>query len=131
VGIVDQKASLKLSSQVCDGSERRDVSIHREERLSNNQGGSSAGPVTHQLAAKMGRIRVLIDNYLGTTEARPVDETRVVKRVAKDDVAATNEGLNHPEIAGIPAREQDALGKADKSGKGFLGFTMHTHRPRD
>jgi hypothetical protein len=131
VGIVHKKASLKFSSQICDRSQRRNIPIHREERLSNNKGGSAAGPVTHQLASKVGRIRVLIHNNLSTTEARPVDETRVVQRVAEYDVASTNEGLNHSEIAGIPAREQHALGKPDECGKGLLGFAVRAHCPRD
>ena len=91
VGVIHHREHPVLFRDLVDFIQRRDVAVHREDAV----GDDEAAPVLRQVLLdfrfQVGGIAVLVDDDLGAAQARAVDDAGVVEAVGEDDILAPDQ----------------------------------------
>lgn len=93
----------------------RDIALHAEDALGKDDAGARTVcvPVAQQAFEKF-RVAVRIDNFLRAREADAVDQTRMLERVEKNDVAGVEQRTEQTNVSSVTRAEKQGCFAARK-----------------
>ena len=89
VRLVDHHARVVAAGELDDLGQRRDVAVHREDAVGDDQRAAAVGLA--QAPREVLDVAVVVDEGLRPGEPAAVDDRGVVERVGEDDVAAARQ----------------------------------------
>ncbi|MNX87941.1 hypothetical protein D3C86_1198950 [compost metagenome] len=131
VGVIDHDDGLVLLGDLDDVRQRRDVPVHREDAVGDDQGAAVVALDLVEHPAQVRHVLVLEDGDLGAAQAAAVDDARVVELVGDDHVLLAEHRRDRPRV-GREARLEDQGGFGVLEGRD-LGLELHVlaHGARD
>ena len=103
--LVHHQQRLKPLGYLHQRSERREVAIHREDRLGHNHRKLLA-PVLGKERLERRHIAMRVDMLAGTAEPNAIDDARMVERIGEDRVALLQQRPEQPRIGRVTRREE-------------------------
>jgi hypothetical protein len=108
VGLVDDRPRAVDVCQLGDVCERRDVAVHREDRVGDDQPPGGALAVLAQRPVEVLDVAMAVDDDLGPREAAAVDDRGVVELVGEDRVPRARQRADDAEVRQVARAEQQA-----------------------
>src|SRR2546422_621353 len=106
MSIVNVRYGLIPRRQIDDVFERRDVSIHAEDSVGNNEDSPETISIL-QLLFQVSHIFVLVDSPLSLGHSRAVNNASVIELVANDQVPLINKRKDRPRVRGVTRLKRD------------------------
>ena len=138
MGVVDHDGRTELLGRLDHAGEWRDVAIHREDAVGDDQDqpivAAARPPVLASLAehlAERGHVGVGIDLARRLRQPHPVDDRGVVERVRHDQVRLAGDGRDDTGVGGEAGLEGEDGRRALELGELGLERLVHRHRPGD
>lgn len=91
VRIIHHRQHAVLLRDLAEPVERRDVAVHAEHAIGDEQAAAVVGQVLANLGLGIGHVAVLVDDDLRAAQPRAVDDAGVVEPVGEDDVLLADE----------------------------------------
>ncbi len=129
VGLVHHQHAPVAARQLVEIRERRDIAVHREDAVGDDQRGTRA--CAAQAPLEVLGVAVAVHEHLRPAEPAAVDDARVVELVGEDHLAGPAEGRDRARVRQVAGPEQQrGLGTLE-IGEPFLERAVNGHRPRD
>ena len=107
--------------QVTKLAQRREVSVHREDGVGDDECGAACGAVLMEEAFERVHVEVRVDDDVRAGEATAVDQARVVECVGEDDIPWAKKGGDGADVGGVAGGEDSRVLQLDVGGQGFFG----------
>ncbi len=126
--LVDEQPRAVLARELDDLRERREIAVHREDRVGRDQPPPLAA-VAAQAPREVLGVEVPVDADARSREPAAVDDRGVVERVGEHGVAGAGERPDRAEVREVAGAEQDAVFAAFESRQALLQAPVDRHRP--
>ena len=130
VRVVDHHQGVVALGQVADLVERREVAVHREDAVGDDQPTPGALAAS-QLLLEVGHVPVAVAQALRLAQPDAVDDRGVVELVGDDRVLGAEQHLEHAAVGVEAGREQDRGLGAEKRGELVLELDVLGLRAAD
>jgi hypothetical protein len=128
VGVVDHHAGVVAVGELDDLLERRDVPVHREHAVRDDQAPPPVGLA--QAPGEVLGVAVVVDEHVGAGEPAAVDDAGVVQLVGENDISLACERLHHAGVGQVARAEQHAALAALEVGELLLQPAVDGHVSR-
>jgi hypothetical protein len=128
VGLVDRYAHAMAARELDDLGQRRDVAVHREDGVGDDQRAAPLG-LAHAPRQVLD-VRVAVDEGLRACQSAAVDDRRVVELVGEDDLTAARQRRDHADVRQVARTEEQRRLRALEVGQALLQAPVHGHRAR-
>ena len=126
VRLVDGDANVVVVGELGDLLERRDVAVHREDRLGDDERRSRPGLL--QAPLEVVHVVVAVDEDLSARQPAAVDDRGVVELVREDDLARARKRADDAQVREVPGAEQERGLSALERGELLLEPAVDGHR---
>ena len=129
VRLVDDDAGAMAAGQLDDSLQRREIAIHRKDRVGDDRRPPSAGAA--QPVGQRVQVGVRVDDRLGAGQAAAVDQGGVVEGVGEHDLTRAGQGRHDAGIGQEARAEQRTRLRALERRQLLLELAVRGHVARD